>query len=108
MVVGPKTERIPVPQTTGDLPGDSWLLDAGVPGVRVVEQPLSSNLDSNRQGVVTIAVDPGARLVVTSSRNPWRIGPPTNEHEKLAATSKTEGAKAARAMARGSLDTAGG
>ena len=49
---------------SGDLKGQ-WVLDGGWPGVRVVEKPFLEG-----EQVVTVAIDPGARCVIGSTRAP--------------------------------------
>ena len=51
-------------------------------------------------GAVRLAVDPGARAVVTPGSHPWKVGQPTNEHLQSADFSVREGVRRAREKAR--------
>ena len=73
----------------------------------MVQHPLKGIFGSRREGQVTVAVEPGARLVVTPTRSPWRAGSPTDEIEQLASQGMIEGSRLARMTARRSQDVAG-
>ena len=60
----------------------NWIADDGWIGVRVVEGPV-------RQGVnpVAVAVEPGARAVISGEKVPWRLKDFTPEVAARAASS---------------------
>ena len=79
------------------------------PGCTVIEGPVESMCGSSRwghrwAGAVRLAVDPGARAVVTPGSHPWKVGRPTDEHLQSADYSIREGVRRARAKARLSSD----
>ena len=96
---GPCTEQVPVRLRSGTVASDTWLKDRDLPGIRVVQQPLKSIFGGGRDGQVTVVVEPGARLVVTPTRSPWRAGSPTDDIEELASQGLHAGAQLARSTA---------
>ena len=104
---GPCTEQVPVRLRPGAIASDTWLKDRDFPGVRVVQQPLKSIFGKGRDGQVTVVVEPGARLVITPTRSPWRAGSPTDDIEELASQGLYAGAQLSRSMARKSQHAAG-
>ena len=89
---GPCTEQVPVRLRPGAIASDIWLKDLDFPGVRAVQQPLKSIFGKGRDGQVTVVVEPGARLVITPTRSPWRAGSPTDDIEELASQGLYAGA----------------
>ena len=74
--------------------------DERAEGCKAVEGPLDQILDENGCGEVMVAVDPGCRVVITSTDFPWKLVKPTVDCEELLAEGRRAGLKAARTNAR--------
>ena len=77
--MGPGVFDVQVVRDT-DVPDDHWILQGDAPGVHVVENRISRVCESGcREGQVTVVLDPGVDLKVTSGRVPWVVGEPSRE-----------------------------
>lgn len=77
----------------------------------MAETPLALCLDDSvpgdRHGLVTVAVEAGASLLVGPTSFPWKCGSSSDELELAASMSRQSGLEAARVRARESDDSAG-
>ena len=111
MLHGPTTRQIPV-MTIGKTNEGEWVLDSDdQPGVRIVNSPVEivtgrvSN--DSEKGFITVAVEPGHRAVISTTRVPWKIGRPSGELVSMARRSLFEGQARAEVMARESDQDSG-
>ena len=72
----------------------------GPPGVRVVEGPLDYVCpEPAHKCALVVAVDPGARCLISRDSYPWVLGPLTPPESELASRARDEGVRQARSMA---------
>ena len=76
---------VPV-RLVGELLVGSWLVNAGLPGVNVVEGPVESFLGQGPVGNVHRRIDPGTEALVAASRVPWKVRSPTGDELRLQAS----------------------
>ena len=76
---------------------DQWVHDDQWPGAHVVERPLGAERESVK---VQVAVEPGARLVISPSSAPWCVRPATEDQKQMARLSAKTTLDGARARAR--------
>ena len=96
---GPVVANLPV-SLAGSRTTDLWVFAKGPPGVRVVEGPLDYVCpEPVRKGALVVAVDPGARCLISRDSYPWALGPLTLPESELAARARDEGVRQARSMA---------
>ena len=110
MLEGPCVANVPVRVSPEGTLGGKWVVNAGVPGCHVVETPLSSLLSGREpnprsfRSAVQVTVEPGARCVIVSGCQPWKVGVPTNDQVAMAERSVSEGVRRAREKARSSSE----
>ena len=80
----------------------SWICDDSWPGVRVVEGPVSPGA-----GRIVVAVEHGARAVITGTRAPWKVVAMTPEAAARAVMAAQLTQELSRRHARVSTDRAG-
>ena len=79
-----------------------WICDDSWTGVKVIEGPLTSGPSK-----IIVAVEPGARAVITGTRVPWRVVDVTPEVAARAAMSAQLTQQLGRRQAQVSEDRAG-
>ena len=96
---GPAVANIPVVME-GVAKKDSWVYDDGVPGLTVVEGPVSRAVEPGSDvGAVMVAVDPGVEVLVSESNCPWKVGIAGPEEKKLEERAIAAGVEQARLAA---------
>ena len=86
---------------------DLWVRDDKWPGVVVVTGPVSMFEKPGGQVMVTIKVEPGARVVLTPLSFPWTVGKPTSDQRAVAKRHQADGALHARDSARRAVESFG-
>ena len=69
-----------------------WVHDGKWPGVTVVTGPVSTFEKPGGQVMLTIKVEPGARVVLTPLSFPWTVGKPTSDQRAAAKKHQADGA----------------
>ena len=72
---GPALVAVPV-MAVRELSLDAWVADAGVPGIRVVEGPVSAVISGGSKGSVHVRVDLGSDVIVSAGcffRSVWHV-----------------------------------
>ena len=99
---GPCVEPIAVYFSGEASQSPRWVCDDSWPGVKVIEGPITPGV-----GSIIVAVEHGARAVVSGTRVPWRICPLTPEAAARAAMAAQLTKELSRTQARVSDQRAG-